>query len=71
MGIIGSLCIILHGLIWWNEFTKQAVLVTTLSMMNYFCACLLNISVKLKILMLMFNLIRTGNGQARTGNIHI
>ena len=23
MGIIGSLCIVLHGLIWWNEFTKQ------------------------------------------------
>ena len=36
MGIIGSLCIILHGLIWWNEFTYQAVLVTALSMVNFF-----------------------------------
>ena len=54
MGIIGSLCITSHGLIWWNEFTKQFW-----SLHSACSVCLLKI--KLKVLMLMFNLVHFNN----------
>ena len=59
MGINGSLYIILHGLIWWKEFTKQFW--SLHSVRSIFSEHTCSLNVKLKVLMLMFNLIDFDN----------